>query len=176
MSNYTPPTFSVLFDPPPPPLPPPPPPPPPSPRPSPPRGRGSLGTEGSTPMLTAEQNELLTRVGPESRMGALMRRYWHPVATCWELKANPVKAVRILGESLTLYRDRKGRLGLIGQRCAHRGVDLKCGIPEDEGLRCPYHGWLYDKTGQCIAQPAELAEHDFSARMKLASYPVEELG
>ena len=127
-------------------------------------------------MLTPEQNELLTRVGPGSRMGALMRRYWHPVATAWELKANPVKPVRILGESLTLYRDRKGRLGLIGQRCAHRGVDLKCGIPEEEGLRCPYHGWLYDRTGQCVAQPAELAEHDFSARMKLASYPVEELG
>ncbi len=127
-------------------------------------------------MLTAEQNELLTRVGPGTPMGALMRRYWHPVATCHELAQNPVKSVRILGETLTLFRDRKGRLGLIGQRCAHRRVDLKCGIPEDDGLRCPYHGWMYDREGQCIAQPAETGKSNFMARVQLPSYPVEELG
>ena len=126
-------------------------------------------------MLTAEQNEQLTRVGPGTPMGTLLRRYWHPVATSYEVAANPVKAVRILGEALTLFRDRQGRLGLIGQRCAHRRVDLKHGIPEKEGLRCPYHGWMYDASGQCIAQPAEGATH-FKDSIKLPSYPVQELG
>ena len=127
-------------------------------------------------MLTAEQNEMLTRVGPGTPMGELLRRYWHPVATGKDLKENPVRSVRILGETLTLYRDRRGRLGLIGQRCAHRGVDMKCGIPEEEGLRCPYHGWLYDATGQCIAQPSEANENVFKGKIKIPSYPVEELG
>ena len=127
-------------------------------------------------MLTAEQNEMLTRVGPGTPMGELLRRYWYPVCTSKDLKENPVRSVRILGETLTLYRDRRGRLGLIGQRCAHRGVDMKCGIPEEEGLRCPYHGWLYDSTGQCIAQPSEANENIFKSRIKIPSYPVEELG
>lgn len=126
-------------------------------------------------MLTAEQNEQLTRVGPGTPMGTLMRRYWHPVATCYEMAANPVKAVRVLGEALTLFRDRQGRLGLIGQRCAHRRVDLKHGIPEKDGLRCPYHGWTYNTSGQCIEQPAEGATH-FKDGIKLPSYPVQELG
>ncbi len=127
-------------------------------------------------MLSAQENEELTRVGPGTPMGELMRRYWHPVATCQELKENPVKAVRLLGESLTLFKDRQERLGLIAQRCAHRSVDLKYGIPENEGLRCPYHGWMYDTTGQCIDQPAETAEMTFKLRVKLRSYPVQELG
>jgi len=127
-------------------------------------------------MLSAEQNELLTRVGPGTPMGELMRRYWQPIATSLDLKENPVKSVRILCESLTLYRDRRGRLGLVGQRCAHRRVDLKCGIPEDDGLRCPYHGWIYDGTGQCIAQPSEALENNTQDQVKIAGYPVEELG
>ncbi|HUK59061.1 MAG TPA: Rieske 2Fe-2S domain-containing protein [Stellaceae bacterium] len=127
-------------------------------------------------MLTQEQNDLLTRVGPGTPMGKLMRRYWHPIATCHELKENPVKAVRILGESLTLFRDRQGHLGLIGQRCAHRRVDLRFGIPEANGLRCPYHGWLYDRAGRCLEQPAEIAGTDFQKSIKLPSYPAEELG
>jgi len=127
-------------------------------------------------MLTPQENEELTRVGPGTPMGELMRRYWHPVATSHELKENPVKSVRVLGESLTLFRDRAGRLGLISQRCAHRRVDLKYGIPEKEGLRCPYHGWMYDTTGQCIDQPAETAETTFKPRVKLQSYLTQELG
>jgi len=109
-------------------------------------------------------------------MGALLRRYWQPIATTGELAENAVRAVRILGEDLTLYRDRGGRLGLIEQRCAHRRVDLRCGIPVAGGLECPYHGWTYDATGQCIAQPAESPENNFKERVKLLSYPVEELG
>jgi len=127
-------------------------------------------------MLTVEENHELTRVGAGTPMGELMRRYWHPVATSQDLKQNPVRSVRILGEALTLYRDRRGRLGLIGQRCAHRRVDLKYGIPEEDGLRCPYHGWLYSGEGRCLEQPAEAAGTEFQKSIKLPSYPVEELG
>jgi 5,5'-dehydrodivanillate O-demethylase oxygenase subunit len=127
-------------------------------------------------MLRPEENERLTRVGPGTPMGELMRRYWHPIAVTGELARNPVKAVRILGEDLTLYKDRSGSLGLIAQRCAHRLVDLRCGIPTSEGLKCPYHGWTYDATGQCIDQPAESPESRFKEKVQLLSYPVEELG
>ena len=84
--------------------------------------------------------------------------------------------IRILGEDLTLFKDCEGRLGLIDQRCAHRRVDSRCGIPVSGGLECPYHGWTYDTTGQCIAQPAESEDSTFFERVKLLSYPVEELG
>ena len=127
-------------------------------------------------MVTAEQNNELTRVGAGTPMGELMRRYWHPVATSQDLKENPVRSVRILGETLTLFRDRSGCLGLVGQRCAHRRVDLKYGIPEQDGLRCPYHGWLYSAEGRCLEQPAEAAGTEFQKGIKLPSYPVEELG
>ena len=106
-------------------------------------------------MLSVKENERLTRVGPGTPMGELMRRYWHPIAASKELQENPTKSVRLLGESLVLYRDRQGRLGLIDEACAHRRVNLLYGIPEERGLRCPYHGWLYDETGQCLEMPAE---------------------
>jgi 5,5'-dehydrodivanillate O-demethylase oxygenase subunit len=127
-------------------------------------------------MLSVDENEMLTKVDAGTPVGELMRRYWHPVATSQEIKENPVKAVRLLGESLTLFQDRQGRLGLIDQRCAHRRVDLKYGIPENEGLRCPYHGWLYDRTGQCLEQPAETQKTTFKNTVKLKAYSVQELG
>jgi 5,5'-dehydrodivanillate O-demethylase len=127
-------------------------------------------------MLKPEENERLTRVGPGTPMGELMRRYWQPIAVTGELASNPVKPVRILGEDLTLFKSRDGQLGLIAQRCAHRLVDLRCGIPTSDGLKCPYHGWTYDTTGQCTDQPAESPEHRFKERVKLQSYPVQELG
>ena len=130
-------------------------------------------------MLTKEQNEMLTQVGPGTPGGELLRRYWHPVAVSVQLAENPVKSVRILGEDLTLYRDRQGRLGLIGQRCPHRLVDLKFGIPEDDGLRCPYHGWLFDPQGNCLEQPFEEYTNPqarFKDKIKIKSYPVRELG
>ena len=127
-------------------------------------------------MLSVDENEMLTKVDAGTPVGELMRRYWHPVATSQEIKENPVKAVRLLGESLTLFQDRQGRLGLIDQRCAHRRVDLKYGIPENEGLRCPYHGWLYDRTGQCLEQPAETEKTTFKNTVKLKAYSVQELG
>jgi 5,5'-dehydrodivanillate O-demethylase len=121
-------------------------------------------------------NQRLTQVGPDTPMGKLLRYYWWPVAGSAELADNPVKAVTILGEHLTLFRDRQGRLGLLAQRCAHRRFDLQHGIPENEGLRCPYHGWTYDTTGQCIEQPAEPATSTLKDRVRITSYPVEELG
>jgi 5,5'-dehydrodivanillate O-demethylase len=127
-------------------------------------------------MLKPEENERLTRVGLGTPMGNLLRRYWHPIAVTGELAANPVKPVRILGEDLTLYRDRSGDLGLIGQRCAHRLVDLRCGIPMEHGLKCPYHGWAYAATGQCTEQPAEASGSTFFEKITLPAYPVQELG
>jgi len=128
-------------------------------------------------MLTQGQNERLTQVGPGTPMGELMRRYWHPVAALSELSDDqPTKPVRLLGEDLVLYRLRGGRLGLITNRCAHRGMDLSYGIPEEDGLRCAYHGWMYDVSGQCIEQPSEPSRSNYKNEIKLTAYPVEELG
>ena len=127
-------------------------------------------------MLTKEQNERLTQVGPGKPMGELMRRYWHPIAAYAELSANPTKAIRLLGEDLVLYKDRSGTLGLIQASCAHRRVHLIYGIPEDNGLRCPYHGWLYNEAGQCLEMPAESPDSTFASRVQMLAYPVQELG
>jgi 5,5'-dehydrodivanillate O-demethylase len=127
-------------------------------------------------MLSVEENEALCRVGPGTPMGELMRWYWHPISPAADLLKNPVKKVRILGEDLVLYRDQQGRLGLIGDRCAHRSMGMQFGIPEEEGLRCPYHGWLYDGTGQCLETPLEPPDSTFKSRVKIKGYPVEELG
>ena len=127
-------------------------------------------------MLSAEQNERLTRVGPGTPVGELMRRYWHPIAATVMLDEDPVQPVRILGEDLTLYRDRQGRLGLIGQRCPHRAFDLRFGIPEEEGLRCPYHGWMYDASGRCVQQPLEPPNSTYKDRVSINAYPVQDMG
>src|SRR5712692_2836453 len=126
-------------------------------------------------MLSAEENDKLTRVGTGTPMGNLLRRYWQPIAASAELHEWPTKAVRILGEDLVLYKDKSGTLGLVEERCAHRRVNLYYGIPEAQGLRCPYHGWLYDETGQCIEQPGEPTGSTFKDRIQLISYPVQEL-
>jgi 5,5'-dehydrodivanillate O-demethylase len=128
-------------------------------------------------MLSQERNQLLTQVGPGTPMGQLLRRYWMPVAIASELTpTQPTKRVRVLGEDLVLFRDRAGRLGLIGERCPHRGVSLEYGIPDPEGLRCPYHGWLFDRAGRCLDQPCEPPDSTFKHRIRTAAYPVQELG
>lgn len=127
-------------------------------------------------MLTQEQNDRLCRVGPGTPMGELFRRYWQPVAGVSELEDEPTKDVRLLGEDLVVYKDGSGRYGLITAHCPHRKASLAYGIPEPEGLRCPYHGWMFDNTGQCIDQPAELEGSRFKERVKVPAYPVEELG
>ncbi len=127
-------------------------------------------------MLSAAQNELLTRTGPGTPGGALMRRYWQPVALSEELAPdsdNPrqVKAVRLLGLDLVLFRDEAGRLGLIDRHCCHRGADLAFGRLENGGLRCPFHGWLYDISGACLEQPAEPEGSDLHTRVRQPAYP-----
>ena len=127
-------------------------------------------------MLSQEENERLTQVGPGTPMGNLLRRYWYAVAASSEMMDHPTKLVKILGESLVLYRDRRGRLGLIGDTCPHRRVALVYGIPEEDGLRCAYHGWKFDREGRCIEMPAESVESTFREKVRITSYPVEELG
>jgi 5,5'-dehydrodivanillate O-demethylase len=127
-------------------------------------------------MLNKEENELLTQVGPGTPMGELLRRYWHPIAGLAEMQQYPTKLVKVLGESLVLYRDRKGRFGLIGDTCPHRRVSLIYGIPEEDGLRCPYHGWKFSREGRCLEMPAEPPESTFKDKVSISAYPVEELG
>jgi phenylpropionate dioxygenase-like ring-hydroxylating dioxygenase large terminal subunit len=97
-------------------------------------------------MLSQEQNDLITRVGPGTAAGGLLRRYWQPVALVDELAGTnrPIKPVKLMGESLVLFRDDKGRHGLIERACPHRGTDLAYGRLENGGLRCAFHGWLFD--------------------------------
>jgi 5,5'-dehydrodivanillate O-demethylase oxygenase subunit len=127
-------------------------------------------------MLSKEMNERLTRVGPGSPLGNLLRRYWYPIARTPELIDEPVLAVTLLGENLALYRSENGDLGLVSQRCPHRGASLAYGIPETDGLRCPYHGWKFDRTGTCLEQPAEPFDSTFNQRVRIPAYPVQELG
>ena len=128
-------------------------------------------------MLSQEQNDRLTRVGPGTPMGELMRRYWHPIAGSVQLdEENPTKEVRLLGEDLVLFRSTKGVLGLIEPSCAHRKANLSYGVPEPDGLRCAYHGWVYDETGACVDQPSEPAGSRFKDKVRLKAYKVEELG
>ncbi len=128
-------------------------------------------------MLSLQENEKLTRVGKGTPMGELMRRYWHPIAAKAELDDRPTKEVRVFGEDLVLYKDKSGTYGLIDRACPHRRVNLAYGIPEEHGLRCMYHGWMYDETGQCIEQPFEETVHPdgrFKEKVQITSYPVQE--
>src|SRR3982750_2093316 len=123
-------------------------------------------------MLTKEQNDLLTQTGPGTPGGALLRRYWQPVALAEELPPGGAPLpVTLLGEELVLFRDEHGRPGLLGRHCPHRGADLSYGRLEDGGLRCIYHGWLYDRTGRCLEQPGEPAGSTFHERIRQTSYP-----
>ena len=128
-------------------------------------------------MLTAEKNELLTRVGPGTPMGALLRRYWQPIGGASELDIDPIKPLRLLGEDLVLYRDRGGRYGLVDRRCSHRRADLAYGWVEATGIRCSYHGWLFDESGRCLEQPYEDTANPKPAKAgcHIAAYPVREL-
>ena len=121
-------------------------------------------------MVTAEEQKLFTQVGPGTPGGELLRRYWYPIAALGELDENPVKPVKLLGETLVLYRDRSGTLGLVDSVCAHRRANMALGVPEDKGLRCPYHGWRFAETGQCLEQPAE--KRPYCDKVKIKAYPV----
>ncbi len=123
-------------------------------------------------MLTAETNQRLTETGKGTGMGELLRRYWWPVGATIDLETEPVQPVRLLSEDLTLFRDLKGNIGLIGERCAHRAISLAYGIPRENGLRCAYHGWTYNTEGKVVDMPFEPA----CLPLKVKSYPVQELG
>jgi 5,5'-dehydrodivanillate O-demethylase len=126
-------------------------------------------------MLPTDENEMLTRVGPGTPAGELLRRYWHPIAVGKELTAeNPTKFVRVLGEDLVLFRAKNGKLGLLADRCSHRGASLAYGRVEERGIACAYHGWLYDIAGNCLECPAEPAESKFHLTVKHPAYVVQE--
>ena len=129
-------------------------------------------------MLTREVNELLTQTGAEAPMGQMFRQYWIPALLASELPENdspPVRA-KLLGERLIAFRDSKGRYGLMDEFCAHRGVSLWFGRNEEGGLRCPYHGWKYDHTGQCVEVPSEAVDSGFCEKIKLRAYPLVKVG
>ena len=105
-------------------------------------------------MLTAEENERLTRTGPGTPMGDVFRQYWHPALLSSELEAEgPPKSIKILGEEFIAFRDGQGRAGVVEPRCPHRGAHLFLGRNEFSGLRCAYHGWQFDVEGHCIDVP-----------------------
>ena len=127
-------------------------------------------------MLSKEKNELLTQVGPGTPGGELLRRYWYPVAVARELtEENPTKFVRALGEDLVLFRDKKGRVGLLADLCPHRSASLMLGRVEERGIACAYHGWLFDTEGKCLETPAEPAESKFHLTVKHKAYPLQKL-
>jgi phthalate 4,5-dioxygenase len=129
-------------------------------------------------MLSASDNEILSRVGPGTPMGDLVRQYWLPVMQSWELgeaDGRPMR-VRLCGEDLILFRDSDGRPGLLANNCAHRGASLFFGRNEESGLRCVYHGWKFDVSGHCVDMPNEPPESNFKDKVRQRAYPCEERG
>jgi 5,5'-dehydrodivanillate O-demethylase len=128
--------------------------------------------------ILRQRNERLTRVGPGTPMGAYLRRFWHPIATSAELKAIDLDVipVKLLGERLALFRMDSGELGLISERCPHRGAALSYGMVEEDGIRCPYHAWKFDKTGRCVDQPSEAEGSKLKERIRVNAYQATEMG
>jgi nitrite reductase/ring-hydroxylating ferredoxin subunit len=128
-------------------------------------------------MLSREENTLLTRTGPDTGAGTLLRRHWQPIALAAELDIpKPVKAVRVLGQDLVLFRDQRGQLGLLDRDCPHRNADLAFGRLEDGGLRCLFHGWLFDVEGRCLEAPGEPPRSRVCRTVRQRAYPVRVLG
>ncbi len=128
-------------------------------------------------MLPKKENELLTQTGPGTPMGELIRRYWIPALLSEEIPEAdcPPVQVRIVGEELVAFRDSKGKIGLLGEHCAHRGTSLFYGRNEECGLRCIYHGWKYDVEGNVVDTPAEPADSDFKNKIHQTAYPTVEV-
>ena len=128
-------------------------------------------------MLTSEENELLTRTGPGTAMGALLRRYWIPVVQSGEIEAGGrVKRVRLLCEPLIAFRGKSGRPGLIGEFCPHRLASLYFGRVDEDGMSCAYHGWKFAADGRCLEMPSEPPESSFASKVRHVAYPCEERG
>ena len=129
-------------------------------------------------MLSKEENNLITRVGPGTPMGELMRQYWMPAMMSSELPApdcSPVR-VRLLGENMIAFRATSGDVGMIADACPHRGASLFFGRNEEEGLRCVYHGWKFDVDGNCVDMPSEPAESNFKNKVRARAYKTHERG
>ncbi|HZT09110.1 MAG TPA: Rieske 2Fe-2S domain-containing protein [Chloroflexota bacterium] len=136
-------------------------------------------------MPNNREEELLARVGPGTPSGEVFRRYWLPVEVSANLGGGPGPAfsgssnplrLTVLGEQLVLFRDGSGKPGLVAEHCSHRGTSLYYGRVEDEGLRCLYHGWLYDREGRCLDTPAEPPESSFKHTVRHPAYPCREVG
>ena len=126
-------------------------------------------------MMSQEANDLITRTGPKDPCGKLMRMYWQPAALVDELQGpRPVKPVKLLGENLVLFRDEQGRYGLIDRHCAHRGADLAFGRLENGGLRCAFHGWLFDVDGQMPGDAGRAEGFALCKNITQRAYPVVE--
>jgi len=126
-------------------------------------------------MISKALNERLTRVGRDEPAGEVLRRYWQPAALRDELAGErPVVPVNLLGEQLVLFRDQENELALIARHCPHRGADLCYGRLEDNGLRCPFHGWHFNRDGQCVEQPGEPADSRMHEKLTTPAYPVVE--
>ncbi|MEE8518904.1 MAG: Rieske 2Fe-2S domain-containing protein [Dehalococcoidia bacterium] len=126
-------------------------------------------------MLSAQENEYITRIGPGTLMGNLMRQYWLPMATSTDLEADgPPVRIRLLGEDLVAFRTTSGKVGLMDHVCPHRGTSLFYGRNEEEGLRCIYHGWKYDVSGACVDMPGEPPENNFASKVTTTAYPCTE--
>ncbi len=130
-------------------------------------------------MLSEAENKELGQTGPGTLMGEFLRRYWMPIAAAAELDDNPIKPIRLMCEDLVLFKDRSGTYGLLDTHCPHRRADLSYGIIEAEGLRCNYHGWLFNAQGRCLQQPFEEVAHPdarFRDRVTTKAYEVQEKG
>ena len=126
-------------------------------------------------MLSKKDNEVLCRVGPGTPMGNLMRQYWLPAFIASELPENGwPRRIRLLGEDLIAYRDTEGHAGVIGENCPHRGSSMIFARNEDGGLRCAYHGWMFDRMGRCIDMPSEGAESTFKDKVRITAYATQE--
>src|ERR687883_1053921 len=129
-------------------------------------------------MLSQQDNELITRVGPGTPMGTLMREYWIPALLSSELPGpdcNPVR-VLLLGEKLVAFRDSSGKVGLLDNHCPHRGASLFFARNEECGLRCVYHGWKFSIDGSCVDMPNEPPESNFKDKVRAVAYPCREQG
>src|SRR6266550_2212651 len=126
-------------------------------------------------MLSKDDNEILCRIGPGPPTGDLTRQYWIPAARSDELPGPdfPPLRVRLLGENLIGFRTTMGKVGLIQNACPHRGASLFFGRNEEDGLRCVYHGWKFDVSGQCTDMPSEPAESNFKSKIKATAYPCQ---
>jgi len=129
-------------------------------------------------VITVEENEYYTQVAAGTPAGEMHRRYWYPIGSSVDVTPERVVPIRLLGEDLVLYKTTKGQFGLVQRRCPHRSLSLQYGWADDDGIRCAYHGWGFDQTGQCFVQPYEdtVGEGTFKNRVKITAYPVQELG